>query len=99
MRAQTEFVIIFSKIIEHIFFADSVCSNPCVGPLPRIKIYSFLLSIFLNELISTPNIFTFLPVSPLGYSKKPWLSNLIPHQEFLYFRIFSQTNCTKQARF
>ena len=36
--------------MEYIFSADSVSSNTCVEPLPRIKISFFLLSIFLDEL-------------------------------------------------
>ena len=40
-------------------------SNVCVEPLPRIKISLFLLSVFVDELISTPKIITFPPVLPL----------------------------------
>ena len=69
------------------FFADRVCFNLCVGPLPRIKLSFFLLSIFVDELISTPKIITFLPVTPLGWEKKPCLSNLIPYPEYLYCSI------------
>ena len=36
-----------------------VSSNSCVGSSPRIKIYFLLLSIYLDELISTPKIMTF----------------------------------------
>ena len=37
-----------------------VLFNPCVGPLARIKISLFSLSIFTDELISTPKIMVFL---------------------------------------
>ena len=41
-----------------------VLYNPCVGPLPRIKIFLFLLSVCTDKLISTPKIRTFLPTLP-----------------------------------
>ena len=69
--------------MEYIFSADSVSSNTCVEPLPRIKISFFLLSIFPDELKNAPNIITFLLVSPLGCEKNPCLSNPIPYQEYL----------------
>ena len=70
MQAQTEFFIIFSeKLIKYIFSADSACYNPWVGPLPRVKISFFLLSIFADDLVSTPEIVIFLPVPPLGCEK------------------------------
>ena len=75
MQAQTVFFIIFRKLIECIFPADIVCSNPCLGRLPRIKISFFLLPIFAVELISTPNIIIFLSVPPLGSGKIPFQSN------------------------
>ena len=65
------------KLNEYYFSALSVCSNPCVGSFPRIKISFFLLSIFVNEVISTPNIITFLP-TPLPNEKLPCLLNPIP---------------------
>ena len=79
-QAQTKFYTILAKI-KYIFSTLSVCSNPCIGPLPtlsicsnpcigplpKIKISFFLLSIFVDELISTPKIIKFLPVPPLRY--------------------------------
>ena len=66
----------------------NVCSNPCVGPLPRIKISYFLLSIFADEQrLSTPKIITFLSVPPPGCQKNPCLSNVIPYPEYLYLSI------------
>ena len=87
MQAQTEYFILFSKSNEYIFSADSVCSSPCVGPSPRIKISFFLLSIFVDELISTPKIITFLPVAPLTCEKSRCLSNPLPHPKYLYLSI------------
>ena len=51
------------KLIEFKFFAIIVYFNPCLGPLPRIKISLFLLTICEDELISTPKIIIFLPTS------------------------------------
>ena len=78
MQAQTKFFVYFVKLTEYIFSVVSVCSNPCVGPLPRIKIYFFLLPICVDELISTPKVTTFLAVPPDGCQKNPFLSNPIP---------------------
>ena len=89
MQAQTEYFILFSKSNEYIFSADSVCSSPCVGPSPRIKISFFLLSIFVDELISAPKTITFLPVPPLWCEKNPYLSNPIPYPEDLYLSILT----------
>ena len=69
MQAQTDFLLSSVKLIEYIFSPDSVRYNPCVGPLPRNKITFFLLSVFVDDFISTPKIITFLPVSPLGGEK------------------------------
>ena len=66
------------------FPADSVSSNPCVGLLPRIKIFFLLLSIFVGELIFTPKTFTFLPVPPLEWEKNLCLSDPIQYPEYLY---------------
>ena len=71
----------FSKVS-----ALSVCSYPCVGPLPRIKMSFFLLSIFDDELMSTPKIITFLPVS-LPNEKDISQSNPITYPEYLYLSI------------
>ena len=79
MQTQAIFFVFFSvKLIEYIFSALSVCSKPCVGPFPRIKIYFFLLSIFVDELISTPKIIIFLPNLVPGNEKLPCVSNPIP---------------------
>ena len=72
------------KLIEYIFFALSACSNPYVGPLPKIKIYFFLLSVFVDELMSTPKIITFLPILVPGNEKLPCLSNPVPYPEYPY---------------
>ena len=81
-------VLLFSvKLIEYIFSAASVSSNLCVGLLPRIEISFFLLSIFVDELISTPKIFILLPVSPIECEKNHFLSNPVPNPEYLYLSI------------
>ena len=41
-----------------------VSSNPGLGPLPRIKMSLFLLSICTDNLISAPKIMTFIPMLP-----------------------------------
>ena len=46
-----------------IFLQSVYVLNPCVGPLPKIKISFFLLSICGDEVISNPKIITFLPIS------------------------------------
>ena len=61
-------------------------SNPCVGPLPRIKVSFFLLSIFVEGLISTLKIITFLPKSTPN-EKGVSLSNPIPYPEYPYWSI------------
>ena len=56
-----------------------VLSNYCVRSLPKIKISFFLLLIYADELISTPNITVFLP-NPLPPDSKevPLTSEPIP---------------------
>ena len=71
-------------LIEYIFSALSVCSHPCTGPLPKIKISFFLLSVFVDELIFTPKIITFLRNPVSGNEKRPCLSNPVPHPEYPY---------------
>ena len=52
MQAETNFFILFEKIIEYSGFAVKVVlSSPGVGPSPRIKISLFLLSICADYLI------------------------------------------------
>ena len=59
--------------------ADNVVSpNLCVGPITRIKISFFLLSIYIDELISNPKIMTFLPTVLLGNENSERESNPIP---------------------
>ena len=91
MQAQTKHFLLFPvKLIEYIFSAETVCSNPCVRPLSRIKIYFFLLLIFVDEPISTRKIIAFLSGPPLGEEGgggSPCLSSPIPHPEYLYLSI------------
>ena len=70
------------RLIEYKFSAASLRSNPCVRPLPRIKMPFFLLSICEDEIMSTPKIITFLPTSS-SIEKNPFLSNPIPYPEYL----------------
>ena len=79
--------IVLCKLIEYIFSAVSVCSNPCVQHLPKIKISFFLFSIGTEELIYTPKIITFLPNPIPGNEKLPCLSNPTPYLEYLYLSI------------
>ena len=77
MQNQTKFLFRYCKI-EYIFSAVNVCSNPCVGPFPRIRMSFFLLSMCAEELISTPKIITFRPNPLLGNEKLDFLSNPVP---------------------
>ena len=83
MQTQTELFYHFQQNYLNIFFLQTVCCNPCVVPLPKIKIYFFLLSIFIDDLISTPKIITFLSTL-LPNEKVPFLSNPISYPEYLY---------------
>ena len=73
-----------------IFFAVSVCSNSCVGHLPRIKISFFLLSICGDEFISTPKTITCL-TTPLPTEKIPFpiQSNTVSRIIILSIQAFS----------
>ena len=78
MQAPSEFFIFFSvKLIEYNFSALSVCSDPYVRPLPRIKISFFLLSIFIDELLSNFKNITLLPNPVPGNERLPCLANPI----------------------
>ena len=50
----------------------------------NVLLILFLLSIWTDELISTPKIVALLPKLPVGCEKTPFLSNPIPHPEYLY---------------
>ena len=72
------------KLIEYNFSALRVFSNPCVGPLPRIKMSFFLLS------ISLPIEKDAFLSNPIPYPEYPYLSisvllvNLTdPNKQFL----------------
>ena len=47
----------------------------------------FLLSIFVDGLISTLKVISFLPDPVPGNEKIPYLSNPIPYPEYLYLSI------------
>ena len=66
-RRNTNILFGCIKLIEYSAFAFNVASNyPCVGPSPRIKISLFLLSTCTDELITAPEIVTFIPTLPSG---------------------------------
>ena len=73
--------------MEYIFSAVSVSSGLSVGPFPRTNMLFFLLSIWEEELISTPKINTFWPNPLPGNEKLDLLSNPIPKPEYPYFSI------------
>ena len=85
----TELFIALCRINRIYFFCVHVCSNPCVGSLPKIKTYFLLLSIFVNELISTEKIIKFLPNSVPGNEKLLCLSNPIRYLEYLYLSVLA----------
>ena len=73
------------KLIEYTFSAVNECSpNPYVGPFPRIRISFPLLSIWIDEFISTPKIITFWSSPLSGNENLDVLSNAIPYPEYLY---------------
>ena len=53
------FFFVTVKLIEYIFSAVKVCSNPCVGPIPNTNMSFFSLSLCAEKLIFTPKINTF----------------------------------------
>ena len=69
MQTKQNFLLYSVKLTEYVYSALSVCSNPCVGPLPKIKISFFLLSSCTEELKSTGKIITFLP-NPIPGNEK-----------------------------
>ena len=77
MQAQAKLYVFSEKLIEYNLSALSVYSSRRVGRFPRIKISFFLLSVFVDDLISTPKIITFLP-TPFPNEKLQCLPNPIP---------------------
>ena len=72
------------KLIEYWFSAvNIVLFNPCVGPLPRIRISFRLLSICPDEFISAQKI-TFLPTLPPGNGNSERESNSVPEPLYLH---------------
>ena len=63
--------------------------SPCIGPLSRIKMSSFLLSAWTEELVSTPKIITVLPNPSLGNEKVAFISNPIPYPGYLHLPILA----------
>ena len=59
LEAQTKFLLFSVKLIGYNISAVNVVpSNPCIGPLARMKIYVFLLSKCAEEPISTTKSIT-----------------------------------------
>ena len=59
-------------------------SNLCIGPSARIKVSLLLLPIYKNELISTSQITTFLPMLPLVKESSERQSNPMLYPLCLY---------------
>ena len=78
MQAETKFLFATVKLIEYIFSEVSACSNPCVGPFPRIKMPFYFIIHGAEEIISMPKIITLMPNSPPGKKTFSLLSNPIP---------------------
>ena len=78
-KLKQNFFPVTVKLIEYIFYALSVCSNACSGPLLKIKISFFLLSIFVDELMPTLKIITFLSNPVTRNEILPCLSNPLPY--------------------
>ena len=79
-RIKQNFICDFEKLINYL--ASSliiVWFNSCVDPSPRNKIFVFLLSICIEELLLTSKI-TFLPQSKTGFEKVKRGSNPIPNR-------------------
>ena len=87
MQAWTKFLFSHCKTNWIYFSAVIVCSKPCMAPFPRMKISFFVLSTWIEELISTPKIITLLPNLPPENEKIPCLSNPSPYPEYLYLSI------------
>ena len=62
---------------------------PVFDLFQELKYPFFLLSIFVDELMSTLKIITFLPNPVPGNDKLPCLSNPIPYPEYFYLPISS----------
>ena len=52
--------------MEYILAAVKVCSNPCVGPIPKINMSFFLLSVCVEKLIPSSKINASSPYPPPG---------------------------------
>ena len=62
-------------------------TNSCVGPFPRNRMSFFLLSIFVDELISIAKIITSLTVPPSRCEKNLLPSYPIAYPEYVYLPI------------
>ena len=73
--------------MEYVFLHSVYVLILVLGLYPKSKYLFFLLSVFAEELISTPKIITFLPNPIPGDEKLPYLSNPIPCPEYLHLSI------------
>ena len=86
MQAKQNVLLFSVKLIEYFFSAINVVpSNPCVAPSPRIKIYYFLLSPCIEEIISTLKLYNFYQVHYLlktfpFYQIHYHMENIYTHQ-------------------
>ena len=79
MQTETKF---FLLLIE---YCSSAFTLIFVGPLRRIMISFFLLAIRTDELISAPNVITFLPtLLPFDSENLPRALNPVPQPECFY---------------
>ena len=86
MKTKQNLLCNLEKLIEYSDFAVKVVlSNRCAGPLPRIKLSLFLLSIIIDELIPTPKIMAFLHQSEFGIEKNERESKPIQYPKEEYF--------------
>ena len=86
------FLFDLEKLIEYWASAVNVVStDPCVSPLPRIKISFHWLSTWRDELISTPKMMTFSPTLFLTTGSKVLANLTLLNKES--FKVKSEFKC------
>ena len=84
-RLNTNLLFGCVKLMGYLASAGNVVSsNPGLGPLPRIKISLFLLSICTDNLISAPKIMTFISMLPSVNKNLEQESNTMQQPLYLY---------------
>ena len=82
MYGWTHFLLDLNILIEYSASDVIVVScYTCVGPLPRTRISFLLLSLWKDEVFSTPKITTSLPQSKFGNEKSKWELNPITYPD------------------